>query len=137
MKDWKDALSALATNSETPNTPNDKEITQVRRKKRLGIVYSTNANFDYTKDEVAEEATLPPLQQKLRIRMERAGRGGKTVTLISGFIGTENDLQALCKKLKQKCGVGGSAKEGVIIMQGDLRDKLVTTLKKEGFSQTK
>lgn len=69
--------------------------------------------------------------------MERAGRGGKTVTLVRGFIGSADDLQSLCKLLKQKCGVGGSAKDGEIIIQGDHRQRLVEILKKEGYSQTK
>ena len=69
--------------------------------------------------------------------MERAGRGGKTVTLVRGFIGSTDDLQSLCKLLKQKCGVGGSAKDGEIIIQGDHRQRLVEILKKEGYSQTK
>lgn len=69
--------------------------------------------------------------------MERAGRGGKTVTLVRGFIGSSDDLQALCKLLKQKCGVGGSAKDGEIIIQGDHRQKLVELLKREGYTQTK
>ena len=69
--------------------------------------------------------------------MERAGRGGKTVTLVRGFIGTDSDLKNLCKLLKQKCGVGGTTKEGEIVIQGDHRPKLLEILKKEGYTQTK
>jgi translation initiation factor 1 len=69
--------------------------------------------------------------------MERAGRGGKTVTLIKGYVGSEEDIQALCKLLKQKCGVGGAVKDGEIIIQGDHKQRLIELLKKEGYSQTK
>ena len=75
--------------------------------------------------------------QKLRLAMERAGRGGKTVTLVKGFVGSEADLNALCKLLKQKCGVGGAAKEGEIIIQGDHRQRLLEILKKEGYTGTR
>uniref|UniRef100_UPI004025DC00 translation initiation factor n=1 Tax=Alloprevotella sp. TaxID=1872471 RepID=UPI004025DC00 len=101
------------------------------------MVYSTNPDFSYQEAEAEENETLPKQQQKLRLSMERAGRGGKTVTLVRGFIGSTDDLQSLCKLLKQKCGVGGSAKDGEIIIQGDHRQRLVEILKKEGYSQTK
>lgn len=84
-----------------------------------------------------DSPTLPRKQQKLRLAMERAGRGGKTVTLIRGFVGTDDEIHALCKMLKQRCGVGGSAKEGEIIIQGDHRTRLVELLKQEGYTQTK
>uniref|UniRef100_UPI00402988FB translation initiation factor n=1 Tax=Alloprevotella sp. TaxID=1872471 RepID=UPI00402988FB len=100
------------------------------------MVYSTNPNFAYTDDETIIQ-TLPKNQQKLRLSMERAGRGGKTVTLVRGFIGADSDLKNLCKLLKQKCGVGGTTKEGEIIIQGDHRPKLLEILKKEGYTQTK
>ena len=73
----------------------------------------------------------------LRLSMERAGRGGKTVTVVRGFIGTEEDMNALCKLLKQKCGVGGTVKDGELIIQGDHRERLAEILKKEGYTQTK
>ena len=101
------------------------------------MVYSTNPDFSYQEAEAEENETLPKQQQKLRLSMERAGRGGKTVTLVRGFIGSTDDLQSLCKLLKQKCGVGGSAKDGEIIIQGDHRQRLLEILKKEGYSQTK
>ncbi|MCQ2975115.1 MAG: translation initiation factor [Bacteroidales bacterium] len=115
-KDWKSALSSLG---------DDK------------IVYSTNPNFQYQDNSEEELETLPKNQQKLRLSIERAGRGGKTVTLIKGFVGSTNDLNALCKLLKQKCGVGGSAKDGEIIIQGDIKNKVFEILKKEGYSQVK
>ncbi|MCF0198441.1 MAG: translation initiation factor [Bacteroidaceae bacterium] len=106
-------------------------------KHRLGMVYSTNPDFEFTPDAPEEEETLPAQQQRLRVSMERAGRGGKTVTLVRGFVGTEDDLAALGKKLKQRCGVGGSAKDGEIIIQGDHRQRVVELLKADGYTQTK
>lgn len=134
MSDWKDALSAL-TGVERPEESAPK--TEIEKKKRVGVVYSTNPDYEYEDEESSEAATLPKNQQKLRLSMERAGRGGKTVTLVRGFVGTDSDLNALCKLLKQKCGVGGSAKAGEIIIQGDHRQRLIEILKTEGYSQTK
>ena len=134
MADWKSALAALGATEE----PNDnKEKTEIDRKKRIGVVYSTNPDYEYSDDSQEEADTLPKNQQKLRLNMERAGRGGKTVTLVKGFVGSEEDITALCKLLKQKCGVGGSVKDGEIIIQGDHRQRLVEILKKEGFCQAK
>ena len=134
MADWKSALAALGATEE----PNDnKEKTEIDRKKRIGVVYSTNPDYEYSDDSQEEADTLPKNQQKLRLNMERTGRGGKTVTLVKGFIGSEEDINALCKLLKQKCGVGGSVKDGEIIIQGDHRQRLVEILKKEGFCQAK
>ena len=135
--DWKDALSALTGVTPQSNEVDNTQQHNITRKKREGIVYSTNNNFAYTEEQFEEAETLPNPQQKLRIRMERTGRGGKTVTIVSGFIGTSTDLQTLCKLLKQKCGVGGTAKDNEIIMQGDLRPKLKDILIKEGYTQTK
>lgn len=137
VTDWKDALSALTGVTPQSNEVDNTQQHNITRKKREGIVYSTNNNFAYTEEQFEEAETLPNPQQKLRIRMERAGRGGKTVTIVSGFIGTSTDLQTLCKLLKQKCGVGGTAKDNEIIMQGDLRPKLKDILIKEGYTQTK
>lgn len=134
MADWKDALSAL-TGIERPEESAAKS--EIDKKKRVGVVYSTNPDYEYEDEEEDEASTLPKNQQKLRLSMERAGRGGKTVTLVRGFIGTDSDLNALCKLLKQKCGVGGSAKDGEIIIQGDHRQRLIEILKTEGYSQTK
>ena len=134
MADWKSALAALGATEE----PNDnKEKTDIDRKKRVGVVYSTNPDYEYSDDSQEQTETLPKNQQKLRLNMERAGRGGKTVTLVKGFVGSDEDINALCKLLKQKCGVGGSVKEGEIIIQGDHRQRLVEILKKEGYTQTK
>jgi translation initiation factor 1 len=108
-----------------------------KEKKTLhNIVYSTNQSFNYHIPE-KEEATLPPQQQDLRIMISKKGRGGKTVTLIIGFVGKEDDLQALGKHLKSKCGVGGSAKDGEIILQGDVREKALALLLQEGYKAKK
>lgn len=134
MADWKSALAALGATEETND---NKEKTDIDRKKRIGVVYSTNPDYEYSDDSQEEADTLPKNQQKLRLNMERAGRGGKTVTLVKGFVGSEEDITSLCKLLKQKCGVGGSVKDGEIIIQGDHRQRLVEILKKEGYTQTK
>ena len=102
-------------------------------KARLGMVYSTNPDFQYTTDEVEEEATLAPDEQNLRVWLDRKHRGGKTVTLVKGFVGTEADLTELGRMLKSKCGVGGSAKDGEIIVQGDHRDRVVDLLTQAGY----
>ena len=134
MADWKSALAALGA---TEDTSDKKEKTDIYRKKRIGIVYSTNPDFEYSDDSQEETEILPKNQQKLRLSMERAGRGGKTVTLVKGYVGSEEDINALCKQLKQECGVGGSVKGGEIIIQGDHRQRLVEILKNEGYTQTK
>ena len=134
MAEWKSALAALGATEE----PNDnKEKTEIDRKKRIGVVYSTNTDYEYSDDSQEEADTLPKNQQKLRLNMERTGRGGKTVTLVKGFVGSEEDITALSKLLKQKCGVGGSVKDGEIIIQGDHRQRLIEILNKEGFCQAK
>lgn len=134
MEDWKSALAALGATEETND---NKEKTDIDRKKRVGVVFSTNPDYEYSDDSQEETNTLPKNQQKLRLNMERAGRGGKTVTLVKGFVGSDEDITSLCKLLKQKCGVGGSVKDGEIIIQGDHRQRLVEILKKEGYTQTK
>ena len=106
-------------------------------KDRLNVVYSTNPDFKYESIEEEKAETLPKNQQKLRIFMEKKGRGGKTVTLIKGFIGTEEDLKELGKLLKTKCGVGGSVKDNEIIIQGDFKQRITDLLKAEGYTQTK
>lgn len=136
MNDWKDALSALTGYTPDKEQESKEEKSVSAKKRKGGMVYSTNPNFAFPDDETASE-TLPKNQQILRLSMERAGRGGKTVTLVRGFVGTDSDLKSLCKLLKQKCGVGGSTKEGEIIIQGDHRPKLLEILKKEGYTQTK
>ena len=106
-------------------------------KDRLNIVYSTNPDFGYETEETIEDETIDKKQQKLRVAMEKKGRGGKTVTLIRGFVGAENDLKELGKLVKTKCGVGGSVKEGEIIIQGDFKQRVIDLLKAEGYTQTR
>lgn len=107
-------------------------------KERLNVVYSTNPDFKYEEmDQDEEQMTLKSSQQNLRVQLDRKNRGGKVVTLITGFIGTEEDLKELGKLLKTKCGVGGAAKDGEIIIQGDFKLKIMELLKKEGYTQTK
>lgn len=107
------------------------------KKKRINVVYSTNPNFSYQTENEENEATLPSAEQKLLVRLERKHRGGKTVTLVEGFVGTVEDREALCKLLKTKCGVGGSAKEREIIIQGEQTQKVYDILVKEGYGKTK
>ena len=103
-------------------------------KSRLGVVFSTNPDFEYTRAEEAQAETLPPEKQKLIVGIDRKGRGGKQVTLVSGFKGSEEDLKELGRLLKVRCGVGGSAKEGEITVQGDLRDKVTAILRELGYN---
>jgi translation initiation factor 1 len=102
-------------------------------KDRLGVVYSTSDEYSYDYDGDDEAETLPTNKQKLVITLDKKQRGGKQVTLVTGFTGTEDDLKSLGKMLKTKCGVGGSAKLGEIIVQGDFRERVKDLLKKEGY----
>jgi translation initiation factor 1 len=102
-------------------------------KKRDGIVYSTESSFSYEYSAKEEAATLPPQQQNLKVGLDKSMRAGKQVTLVTGFIGSTSDLEQLGKMLKSKCGVGGSVKDGEIIIQGDHRDKIVQILSKEKY----
>jgi translation initiation factor 1 len=108
-----------------------------KKNKRIGTVYSTNPDFDYNYESEPEAELLPPQQQKLRVSIDRKQRKGKEVTLITGFAGPEDTLKELAKFLKTKCGVGGSAKDGEVIIQGNHRDRVVDLLKEEGYTQTK
>lgn len=102
------------------------------------MVYSTNPDFTYdTGEETTAAETLAPGKQPLRISLDKRNRGGKAVTLITGFTGTAADLADLGKRLKVKCGVGGSAKDGEIIIQGDLRTKVLALLQQEGYTKTR
>lgn len=103
------------------------------KKQPLGVVYSTNPDYQYQYDEEPEAETLAPEKQRLRVSLDRHHRGGKTVTLVKGFVGTDEDLQALGKILKGKCGVGGSAKDGEIIIQGDQQEKVRAALTAVGY----
>ena len=107
-------------------------------KDRLNIVYSTNPDYNYQmEDDEQEDELIPANMQKLRTRIEKKGRGGKTATIISGFIGPEKDLEDLARTLKTHCGTGGSVKDGEIIIQGELKDKVITKLKALGYTQSK
>ena len=108
-----------------------------KNKKRDGIVFSTEPDFEYQGFEESDEETLSPESQKLRVMLERKGRGGKDVTIVHNFIGSQDDKEELTKKLKTTCGTGGSAKDGEIVIQGDQRDKVVKYLLGKGFKHTK
>jgi translation initiation factor 1 len=108
-----------------------------KKKEKLNVVYSTNPNFNYEFDEEEMIETLPKNQQKLYVSIDRKQRGGKEVTLVEGFIGSDDDLKELGKLLKSKCGVGGTAKDNEILIQGNFRDKLFDILTKEGYQVKK
>lgn len=107
------------------------------KKERVNVVYSTNPDFQFEFDEELEPETLDPKNQLLYVSIDRKQRGGKEVTLVEGFIGTDEDLKELGKLLKSKCGVGGTAKDGEIIVQGSFRDKVCEILEKEGYKTKK
>jgi translation initiation factor 1 len=98
-----------------------------------GLVFSTNRDLELSHDDEENKLTLSPEKQNLRVTIDKRNRGGKVVTLISGYIGNEDDLNALCKTLKTKCGVGGSVKDGEIIIQGELKDKVINILKTQSY----
>ena len=106
-------------------------------KDRLNVVYSTNPDYKYEKDGEDEQDTLAKEKQQLRISLDKRNRKGKAVTLITGFVGTTDDMEELGKFLKVKCGVGGSAKDGEIIVQGDFRNKILELLQKEGYAKAR
>jgi translation initiation factor 1 len=102
-----------------------------------GFVFSTDPNFQFEPEQQEEQDTLPAAQQVLRVRLDTKQRGGKAVTLITGFIGKEADLEVLGKQLKNHCGTGGSVKDGEALVQGDQRDKVLQWLLKNGYKQSK
>jgi translation initiation factor 1 len=105
----------------------------MKKNNRIDVVYSTNPDFEYKYEDEVETNTLPPQQQTLYIQLDKKNRGGKAVTLITNFKGTKNDLEVLGKMIKTKCGVGGSVKDGEIIIQGDFRQKISDLLVKAGY----
>ena len=106
-------------------------------KNRLGVVYSTNPEYQYQENPQQEEEAIPNDQQRLRVQLDKKARGGKKVTLVTGFIGPEEDLRSLGKQLKSSCGVGGSAKSGEILIQGDFVDRVVNLLTEAGYNARK
>ena len=109
------------------------DMSQNDWKNRLNVVYSTNPDYRYETDGTEQAPTLPPHKQDLRITLDKRQRAGKQVTLIAGFRGSEEDLKELGKALKSRCGVGGSAKDGEIIIQGDFRAKVLALLTEAGY----
>ena len=102
-------------------------------KARVNVVYSTNPNFEYESTEEEDSRTLPPQQQNLKVMLDRKQRAGKSVTLVTGFIGSSDDLEILGKLLKTKCGVGGTVKDQQIIIQGDFCEKILQILITQGY----
>ena len=106
-------------------------------KDKLAFAYSTNPDYNPNDNTDEEEESLEPNKQVLRVRLEKKNRGGKTVSIVSGYVGTESDLKDLGKHLKSRCGVGGSVKDGEIIIQGDFRDRILNLLKEMGYNNVK
>ncbi len=107
------------------------------KKGRQGVVFSTNPDFDYSYEAEEQAQTLPPQKQNLKVQLDKKARAGKQVTLVSGFVGTEDDLKELGKLLKNKCGVGGTIKDQEIIIQGDFRDKILQILTQANYKAKK
>ena len=103
------------------------------KKNRIHVVYSTDPNYNYEYNNETEDETLPPEKQNLRVMLDSKQRKGKTVTLVQGFVGREDDLKELAKVLKNKCGVGGSVKDGEIIIQGEVKEKVLNILRENKY----
>lgn len=108
-----------------------------KKNNRINVVYSTNPNFEFEAEDNFNQATLPPNQQKLYVELDKKQRGGKAVSMVTGFVGTDDDLKELGKILKTKCGVGGSVKDNEIIIQGDFRAKIIEILTGLGYKTVK
>jgi translation initiation factor 1 len=106
-------------------------------KKRDGVVFSTNPDFEFQQQTNEQQLTLPPQQQQLKVFLDKSMRAGKQVTIVAGFVGTSDDLESLGKMLKSKCGVGGSVKDSEVLIQGDVRDKVLQILTAAGYKAKK
>lgn len=106
-------------------------------KQRLGMVYSTNPDFKFESEAEQDVESVPAANQKLRVSVEKHGHGGKTVTIVRGFIGLDDELKELARALKTFCGTGGAVKDGEILIQGDLKEKVVSRLIDNGYRNTK
>lgn len=138
IHDWKILNFRIEFESRIVAQPFSRQSKEMAKPKdRTNIVYSTNPDFRYESNEDLEADTLPAQQQHLKIMLDKKARAGKQVTLITGFIGKQDDLEALSKSLKNLCGSGGSAKEGELLIQGDHRDKILNHLISKNYKAKK